>query len=180
MRIIKNVMQQRNTMKEYIAVIAAVVAGTFTIISALIMWKLTHKTSERTREKAAQDAKFNEKKALYVRTHELYESAIKCTRSYENNHLSELFSKLTAEINLIASEDVATQYFYVADLFQDWIPLYLKAFPAPKKMGDHSYIMIQSPDPTAKYKQPEKEAYDKFYSSYQDLIKLMRMELAAA
>ncbi|BDP35013.1 hypothetical protein VA208B3_13840 [Vibrio alginolyticus] len=31
-----------------------------------------------------------------------------------------------------------------------------------------------------KYKQPEKEAYEKFYSSYEELIKLMRVELAVA
>ncbi|MGF1723621.1 hypothetical protein [Photobacterium nomapromontoriensis] len=168
-------------MKEYVAIIAAVVAGLFTIISAFIVWKLAHKTSESAREQAKEDAKFNEKKALYVKTHELYESAIKCTKNYNNNHLSELFSKLTAEINLIASDDVAKQYFYVADLFQDWIPLYLKAFPAPIKIGEYSCnIIIQSPDPTLKYKQPEKEAYEKFYSSYEELIKLMRIELASA
>lgn len=167
-------------MKEYVAVIAALVAGFFTVISALIMWRLKHKTNEMMREHAAQDAKLNEKKALYVRTHELYESAIKYTKSYENKHLSELFSKLTAEINIIASNEVITQYLYVADLFQKWIPLYFKAFPAPQKMGNHSYIMLQSPDPTLKYKQPEKEAYDKFYKSYQELIKLMRSELAVA
>ncbi|EHV5548609.1 TPA: hypothetical protein ACMD0U_003515 [Vibrio parahaemolyticus] len=167
-------------MKEYVAVIAAVVAGVFTIVSAITMWKLTHRTSEIAREQATADAKFNEKKALYVRTHELYESAIKCTKNYESNNLSEAFSKLTAEINLIASSDVAKQYFYVADLFQDWMPLYFKAFPAPQKIGDQTYITIQSPDPTLKYKQPEKEAYEKFYSSYEELIKLMRVELAAA
>lgn len=167
-------------MKEYITIIAAVVAGLFTIVSAVIMWKLSYKTSEKGREQASVEIKFNEKKTLYVRTHELYESAIKCTRNYENQHLSELFSKLTAEINLIASDDVVKQYFYVADLFQDWIPLYLKAFPAPTKMGDHSYTIIQAPDPTLKYKQSEKQAYDKFYSGYQELIKLMRVELTTA
>jgi hypothetical protein len=58
--------------------------------------------------------------------------------------------------------------------------LYFKALPAPQKIGDQTYITIQSPDPTLKYKQPKKEAYDKFYSSYEELIKLMRVELAAA
>lgn len=165
-------------MKDYVAVIAAIIAGLFTIISSFIMWQLKRKTDERLQEKSLNEAIFNEKKTLYVRTHELYERAIKSTRNYQNSHLLDLFSKLTAEINLIASDDVIQQYFYVANLFQEWIPLYLKAYPAPKKMGDSSYIILQSPDPTLKFKQLEKEAYDKFYSGYQELIKLMRIELA--
>ncbi|WP_421848566.1 hypothetical protein [Marinomonas sp.] len=167
-------------MKEYVAVIAAIVAGLFAFISALTMWRLTHKTSEISRQQAMADAKFNEKKTLYVRVHELYESAIKCTKSYKNDNLTESFSKLTAEINLIASDEIVKQCFYVAELFQDWISLYFKAFPAPQKIGDQSYIMLQSPDPTLKYKKPEKEAYDKFYRSYEELVKLMRAELVSA
>ncbi|ODY83942.1 hypothetical protein [Vibrio parahaemolyticus] len=167
-------------MKEYVAVVSAVVAGLFTVFSAIIMWKLTHKTSENSRKQAELDSKFKEKKALYVKTHELFESAIKCTKNYQNTHLSESFSQLTAEINLLASDDVIHQYNYVGEAFQDWIPLYVSAFPPPTKIGDQSYIMMQSPDPTVKYKQPEREAFHKFYSGYEELIKLMRTELAAA
>ncbi|EGQ7962780.1 hypothetical protein AB0522_004589 [Vibrio parahaemolyticus] len=167
-------------MKEYVAVVSAVVAGLFTVFSAIIMWKLTHKTSENSRKQAELDSKFKEKKALYVKTHELFESAIKCTKNYQNTHLSESFSQLTAEINLLASDDVILQYNYVGEAFQDWIPLYVSAFPPPTKIGDQSYIMMQSPDPTVKYKQPEREAFHKSYSGYEELIKLMRTELAAA
>lgn len=160
-------------MTDYVAVIAAIIAGVFSIISASMIRKLTNDAKKEERKHVTH----SEKKALYVKTHELYENAIKSSRNYNSTHLSELFSKLTAEINLIASEEVIGQYLIVADLFEEWVKLFIKAFPAPKKIGDQAYITLQAPDPTLKFKPLEKYAYEKFYSSYQELIKLMRAEL---
>lgn len=165
-------------MKEYIPIIVSVLAGLFALFSAVTAWRLKHNSDEKVREALAKDSAYKELKDLYVTVHETFEELIKETKSHGSSDLSSRFSKLTAELQMIASDKVMENYLQVADSYSDWASLFHKAYPAPKKIGDSSYIMLQSPDPTLKYKEPEKVAYDKFYDGYQELIKTMRSEVA--
>lgn len=165
-------------MKEYLPVIVSVLAGLFALFSAITTWRLKHSSDEKVRNALAKDSAYKELKNLYVTVHEMFEELIKETKSYESSDLSSRFSKLTAELHMIASDKVIESYLEIADNYTEWVDLFHKAYPAPKKIGDSSYIMLQSPDPTLKYKEPEKVAYDKFNDGYQELIKTMRAEVA--
>jgi hypothetical protein len=159
-------------------VIISVLAGLFALFSVITTWRLKHSSDEKVREALAKESAYKELKILYVTVHEMFEELIKETKSYESNDLSRRFSKLTAELQMIASDKVIESYLKIADNYSEWGDLYRKAYPAPEKIGDSSYIMLRSPDPTLKYKEPEKVAYDKFYNGYQELIKTMRSEVA--
>ncbi|RUR28080.1 hypothetical protein [Vreelandella nanhaiensis] len=160
-------------MKEYVPIIVSVIAGMFALWSAVFTWRLKQASDKRMRELSKEEAAHNELKALYVKIHETFEDLIKESRNYKKSDLNSRFSTLTAEVGLLASTEVVGRYHRVADLYQEWAPLYLKAYPAPK----NGVLLIQSPDPTLKYKEPEKEAYDRFYEEYSNLIKSLRGEI---
>ncbi|MGS0725122.1 hypothetical protein ACVBKF_02960 [Shewanella sp. 0m-11] len=165
-------------MKEYLPVIVSVLAGLFALFSAITTWRLKHNSDENVRTALAKDSAYKELKDLYVKVHEMFEELIKETKTYKSSDLSSRFSKLTAELHMLASSEVVEVYLEIADDYSDWAYLYNKAYPAPEKIGDSSYIKVQYPDPTLKYQEPEKLAYDKFYKGYQGLIKTMRSEVA--
>ena len=50
----------------------------------------------------------------------MIEEAIKTTKNNSFHNLNTQFSKLTAEVQIIASEKVIEKYLNVANLFQDW------------------------------------------------------------
>jgi hypothetical protein len=127
------------------------------------------------RDSSQKDREYNELKLLYIKINEMIEEAIKATKNHDTSNLNSQFSKLTAEIRMIASNKVIEKYLLEADLFHNWANVYIKAFPKPVN-GFH--IMYSSgSDPTLKYKELEKDAYDDFYNGYEDLIKDMRLEL---
>ena len=113
--------------------------------------------------------------ALYIKIHEMIEELIKTTKTYEKTDLNSKFSKLTAEVRMIATHSIVNKYNHVADLYNDWASLYIKAYPEPK---DGIQILYSSnADPTKKYQKPEKDAFEKFYKEYEDLIQEMRSEI---
>ena len=97
--------------------------------------------------------------------------AIKITENHDSNNLNTQFSKLTAEVQIMASEKVSEKYLNVANLFQNWANIYNKAYP------NTNILYSKSIDPTLKYKEDEKEIYSNFYEEYQELIKIIRAEL---
>jgi hypothetical protein len=163
-------------MKEYIPIIVSIIAGLFAIGSAIFTWKLKQSSEKSLRTLTEKDKHHNELKTLYIKVHEMFEEAIKAIQEYKNNDLNSRFSTLTAEIQMIASEEVIEKYNQVATLCDDWATLYHKAYPAPK--NGYNIIYSKISDPTLQYKEPAKNSYNKFYTEYEHLIKLMRSELA--
>ncbi|MGI2114405.1 hypothetical protein ACRN9G_12530 [Shewanella frigidimarina] len=161
-------------MNDYVPIIVSVIAGLFALWSAVFTWRLKQSSDKNMRDLGKEEAAYNELKSLYIKIHETFEDLIKKTRTHGNSDLNSRFSSLTAEVRMLASPEAITKYFQVADLYQEWASLYLKAYPEPK----NGIMMIQSPDPTLKYKEPEKDAYDRFYKEYQNFIDHLRTEIA--
>ncbi len=113
--------------------------------------------------------------ALYIKIHEMIEELIKTTKTYKKTDLSSKFSKLTAEVRIIATQSIADRYNIVADLYNDWASLYIKAYPEQK--NGIQILYSSNADPTKKYQKPEEEAFEKFYKEYEDLIQKMRSEI---
>ncbi len=129
------------------------------------------KIDKEIRKFSKEEKAYDELKSLYIKIHEMIEEAIKTTKNNSFHNLNTQFSKLTAEVQIIASEKVIEKYLNVANLFQDWANIYRKAYP------NTNILYSKSIDPTLKYKENEKEIYSKFDKEYQELIKMMRTEL---
>ena len=155
-------------------IIVSVIAGLFALWSAVFAWRLKQSSEKRLRELSKEESAYKELKSLYIKIHETFEDLIKETQTYGKKELSSRFSTLTAEVRMLASEDAIAKYQQVSDLYQEWAPLYQQAYPAPKD----GILIIQSPDPTLKYKEPEKVAYDLFYEEYQNMVNCLRSEIA--
>lgn len=164
-------------MKEYVPAIAAVIAGIFAITSAFIAWKLKN-SSDTVREKNDRiQRKHEETKSLYTGTFQLFEEAVRQVLDGDDFTLAKQFSENNAKIHLLASEKITQKYSEVAALLESWSRLYTKASPLQMKIGDQVMTMIQSPDPTAQYKEPAKAEYEKLQVALQQLVGLMRDEL---
>lgn len=166
-------------MKEYIPVIAAAIAGLFTIISAFIAWKLK-RTSDNARKKSdLAQRKHEELKLLYTGTFQLFEEAIRQVFERSEFTLAKQFSENNAKIHLLASIEVTDKYSEVSNLLESWSKLHAKASPPQTKFGGQMVEILQSPDPTIKYKEPAKAEHEKLQLALGELIKLMRRELDA-
>ncbi len=128
--------------------------------------------STHSSDKLSQKEKLE---ALYIRVHEMMEELIKATKSYEKTDLNSKFSKLTAEVRMIASPSITKKYNNVADLYNNWASLYIQAHPEPK--NGTQILYSSNLDPTKKYQKLEKEANQIFYQEYENLIKEMRSEI---
>jgi hypothetical protein len=158
-------------MKEYLPIIVSVIAGLFSIGAIIFTW-IFKQSSEKQLRKISQ---FDELKDLYIRTYEIFEEPIKVTNNHKENDLNSRFSKLTAEINMLAPIEIIEKYKLVLDLYEEWANLYIKAYP-PSKNG-YKIIYSKSIDPTLKYKESEKNTYEIFYKEYNNLCELMRSEI---
>jgi len=170
-------MHHEDIVKQYIPAIAAVIAGIFAIVSAYIAWKLkTSSDNERDQVTRAKE-KYEEEKSLYTNTFQLFGKAIRQVIEREQFTLAQEFSENNAKIHLLAPQAVIDQYSETASLLESWSVLYAKASPRKMKMGDQTITVLQAPDPTAQYKKPEKNEYEKLQSSLRQLVELMRSEI---
>lgn len=166
-------------MKEYIPVIASVIAGVSAMASALIAWKLKN-SSDSAREKSDRaQRKHEELKLLYTGTFQLFEEAIRQVFDRSDFTLAKQFSENNARIHLLAPKEVADKYLGVSCLLESWSKLHAKASPRQTKFGDQVVEILQSPDPTVKYKEPAKAEHEKLQLALGELVDLMRGELDA-
>ena len=71
--------------------------------------------------------------ALYTKVHEMMEELIKVTKTHQaSNDLNSQFSKLTAEVTMLASPSIIKQYNNVANLYDEWASIYTEAYPKAK------------------------------------------------
>lgn len=166
-------------MKDYVAVVAAVVAGIFAVASALIAWRAKNSSDDRTRKISLEKEHRDEIKGLYESTFALFEQAIHQVQRREEFSLAREFSQTNAKMHLLAPQEIANQYLKVACLLEDWSQLHAKASPRQLDVNGQTVTLIQSPDPTAEFKEPAKAAYESLIAELQNLTKAMRKELAA-
>lgn len=143
----------------------SLLAGFFAIIAAYFAWKL------RMYEKDATllVEKRKEKEELYKKIHRTFDAVIQVVKRYETAALQEDFIELNAEVALLATDELGVIYEETAQYLEEWAALFPRAWPNTN--------LIQAPDPAAKYKAPEREAYRKFLEQLQKLNKFMRTDL---
>lgn len=164
-------------MKDYVSIIAAIMAGISAVISAVIAWKLKGISDDRRDAADLRKERHTEAKALYESTFQLFEQAIREVWNRTPFTLAKEFNQNNARIHLIAPECVVQKYSEVAGLLESWSSLQAKANPRQMKMGDETVTIVQAPDPTAKYKEPAKVEHEKLQTALQELVALMRSEL---
>ncbi|XCN74412.1 MAG: hypothetical protein Q3M24_06615 [Candidatus Electrothrix aestuarii] len=164
-------------MNAYISIIAAVLAGIFTVITAYIAWKLKNVTDERARNLAIDKEQHDEKKKLYESVYTLFEQAIREIQLREEFTLTREFSDINAKIHLFAPEVIGEQYSKAHHLLEEWSILHHKASPRQMEVGERTITIIEAPDPTEQYKKPAMESFDELQEQLQKLIKLMRQDL---
>jgi len=167
-------------MKDYVAVIAAVIAGVCAIVAGVISWQLKRATDERERAIAQSKERRDELKQLYTQVFAAYEQAIRHVLELDEFTLDKERSEINARVNLLASEAVIGQYHEVASLLTKWSALHFQASPKRVRVGEHTATILQSPDPTAQFKEPERAAHEKLQDALELLVKTMRSELARA
>ena len=161
-------------MKEYLPAIASFIAGLFAILSPFITWKLKNSSDERTRQTAIEKEKRDQIKQLYTDIFVLFDRAIKQVLQKEEFSLAREFSEATAKIRLLAPEKIASQYSDVSFLLEEWAQLYYRATPQQTKIEELTFTTLQSPDPTAQFKEPANLAFNKLQEELHKLIELMR------
>ena len=164
-------------MNAYISIVAAVLAGIFTVISATIAWKLKNVTDERVRNLAIEKEQRDEKKKLYESVYTLFEQAMREVRMSEEFTLAREFSETNAKIHLLAPEVIAEQYSKANHLLEEWSILYHKASPRQMDVGEKTITIIEAPDPTEQYQKPAMDSFDNLQEQLQKLIQLMRQDL---
>lgn len=165
-------------MKDYVPAIAAVLAGTLALISAIIAWRLKVSSDEKLRKLTLEKERRDETKDLYTTAFQLFERAIRQILDQDEFDLAGEFSKTNSRIHLLAAEPIVSQYSHVCSLLTKWSSLQHKASPKRIRAGDSTFTLIQSPDPTAKYQEPAEEAYDELQRELTKLVQVMRDELA--
>lgn len=162
-------------MNEYVAVIT----GSFTLLVAILGWKLKTSSDEAARKVAIERERRDEIKLLYENTFVLFEQAIRQVKQREQFSLGRDFSQTNAKMHLVAPTPVADQYLVAASLLEEWSQLHAKASSRQIDIGGQTVTLIQSPDPTAPFKEPEKKAYESLLFEWQKLTQLMREHLVA-
>lgn len=146
-------------------IVSSVVAGIFVLLSAYLAWRL------RMSEKQALflSEKRNKKEELYKKILRTFDSGIQAIKRYEPMATQKEFIELNAEVALFATDDLETHYEKTAQEFELWANVFPKAWPNTN--------IIQSPDPAAKHKGPEKDAYHQLLKSLDQLKEFMKTDL---
>ncbi|TCT06367.1 hypothetical protein [Paralcaligenes ureilyticus] len=166
-------------MKDYVAVVAAIIAGIFAVVSAFIAWRLKNSSDDRARKVSLEKERRDEIKGLYENTFVLFEQAIRQVQHREQFTLAREFSQTNAKIHLLAPQEITDRYLKVACLLEDWSQLHAKASPRQLDLNGQTVTLIQSPDSTAAFKEPARAAYESLITELRSLTKAMREGLIA-
>jgi len=160
-----------------IPLVSAAIAGFFAVVCAVLAWKLKNATDQKARLEALRKERRDELKNLFSAIYTFFEQAIGVALRNEQFVLSPEQSQINARVRLLAPEPIIAQYFKVAGLLERWSQLHYRAMPRQMQIGEHTVTMVEAPDPTAKYKEPAKEAHEQLQAELDALIELMRLEL---
>lgn len=166
-------------MKDFVVIFAAVVAAIASLATAFFAWKLKIASDKNDRLYVKAKEEREELKLLYARVFVLFEQAIKQVTSSEKFALDKDISDVNAKVQLLSPQAIIDQYEAVGDLLHSWSALHAKASPRLIRVGEHTAMIVQAPDPTAKFKQPASEANEAFQVALRKLIEMMRWDLNA-
>ena len=167
-------------MQDLAAVLGNAVTGLFTLLGAFLVWRLKRKEGEGERDAAIAISKRKELVELFAQVFTSLEQAMKCAIAQEPFELTSERSLVNAKVRLLASEQVNLAYDEVSDKLQSWSALHVAASPRTTKIGDQTFVMLQAPDPTAKYKGPAEDAHKLLHEALQVLRERMRADLGDA
>jgi hypothetical protein len=167
-------------MKEYVAIVAAAMSGAFAVVSACIAWWLKSHSDRAQVERTEAKEKHAEIRELYTRAFRLFEDAARLIHRDEGASIEEDFARLNADMHLLGSDAVAGLYEKAAISLSEWSRLYAKATPRQQKIGDQTLTILQAPDPTAKYKEPERQAFEDLQEKLRALHAQMKAELRSS
>ena len=120
-----------------------------------------------------------ELKCLYTGIFSLLEQTIRQVFASQEFNLAKEWADATAKIQLLAPNRIRDQYEEVSIRLSEWSRLYAQSTPRQIRVRDldMTVTMIGSPDPTEKYREPAKAAYDSLQSELRTLMAYMRAEL---
>ncbi len=167
-------------MQEFAAVLGNAVTGLFALLAAFFAWRLKKTGDENERKSSLAVEKHRELSELYAQIFSNLEQAMKCAMSQDPFELNEARSRENAKVRLLGSEEVNLAYDDASDKLQKWSALHFAASPRKTRIGDQTFITIQAPDPTAKYKAPAEAAHKALHESLQVLRARMRADLSDA
>ncbi len=156
-------------MQEFATVIGSVVTGLFTLLGALLVWRLKRSDESSVREEALRIQKRLELVDLYVQAFVTLEQAIKSVEFSDQFDLTTERSLVNARIRLLATAATNLAYDDAAEKLQEWSRLHALATPRPG--------LVQAPDPTAKYKEPAKAAHAALHAALDQLRKCMQSDI---
>ncbi|WP_281783926.1 hypothetical protein [Sinimarinibacterium flocculans] len=165
-------------LKDFSTVLAAAIAGLFALLSAFLAWRLRNAADSSIAEAAVAKERRNEVKALYTEAYSLFERAIAEVRNGQPFTLAHDFAKLNAQFHLLAPATLSEQYGECCMQLEFWSRLQGQASPKRMDVAGVPLIIVQSPDPTEKYREPAAAAYRKLQSQLQALASAMRRELS--
>lgn len=163
---------------ESATVAASVVAAVALLISGALAWKLKTLTEQRAERIAVKKQRHAELRQLYEGIFALFEKAIRHCLEGTDFTLADDFARTNAAIHLAGSDEIITRYGEACALLEQWSELHAKASPKKMQFGDETVTLVQAPNPAEKFQEPAREAYDKLQTKLQNLVALMRWELA--
>ena len=166
-------------MQEFAAVLGNVVTGLFTILGGLVVWRLKRKNEDSDKKAARKIDRRRELTDLYAQAFSSLEQAMRCALEQETYELTWDRTLINAKLRLLGSDEVNLAYDDVADKLKEWSALQVAASPRRVKVGDQTVVMLQSPDPTEKYKVPAQEAYEALHEALKTFRQRMQADLSA-
>ena len=164
-------------MQEFAAVLGNVVTGLFTILGGLVVWRLKRKDEDSDKKAARKIDRRRELTDLYAQAFSSLEQAMRCALEQEAYELTWDRTLINAKLRLLGSEEVNLAYDDVADKLKEWSALQVAASTRRVKVGDQTMVMLQSPDPTEKYKVPAQEAYKALHEALETFRQRMQADL---
>ncbi|MCF8074041.1 MAG: hypothetical protein K9K66_10715 [Desulfarculaceae bacterium] len=164
-------------MEKSIAIITVMISGLFTLTSGVLLWRMKVKRDEFSRKIAIEEKNRAEKKQLYLDIQTSFENTMgQVLAGVEVSNL-EFAYEINARVRLFAPDQISRLYMGSCELLEQWSALHRLSQPRQIDLAGKKVTLIQAPDPTAKYKEPAKDAFDKLQKKLTELIEVMKDDI---
>lgn len=164
-------------MQEYISIFGNAVTGLFTLFGVCVTWWLSRKNDDKLQHAARATERHKELVDLYTKIFSSIEQAMKCVIEQERYEMSPEQSLLNGKIRLLGSAMTNRAFDDVAAKLESWSKLQIAASPKKIKVGEQPMVILQSPDPTEKYKSSALQAHNALQDSLKNLLASMQKDL---
>lgn len=160
--------------------VGSTVTGFFALLAAYLVWMLKRSSDDRERRVAIALERRKELRELYAEIFAYLEQGMRNGIERKPFDLTTELSLANAKLRLLAPEEINLAYDDVSDKLHEWSVLYVRASPRQMQVGEQTFTIIQSPDPTLEFKAPAEAAHHALHDSVAKLRSLMRHELGEA